>query len=44
MPHALLLLSEVLKHEVTFTQARSCVTTSNSVLWDVRTFSEVVVS
>jgi hypothetical protein len=43
MPRALQVLSEVPKHEVTFTQARSCVTTSNSVLWRVRTFIEVVV-
>jgi hypothetical protein len=44
MPHALQMFSEVSKHEVTFTQARSCVTTSNSVLWRVRTFSVLDVS
>jgi hypothetical protein len=44
MPHALQVLSEVSKHEVTFKQALTCVTSSNIVLRDVRTFSELDVS
>jgi hypothetical protein len=44
MPHALQVLSEVSKHELTFKQALTRVTTSNTVLWDVRTFSELDVS
>jgi hypothetical protein len=32
MPHALQVLSEVSKHEVTFKQGVTCLTTSNNVL------------
>jgi hypothetical protein len=44
MPHDLQVLSEVSKHEVTSKQVLICVTMSNTVLWDVNTFTELDVS